>query len=314
MFGNCIRAGAASGNAVSIVWRDKNGALKAQGASELCSPDPAVWVEPGDRIAATDGSATRNYVVPDLTMAVDRVSDTVSGTGPAGRTLNLCPWWRFSDYVRCHAVRIGQDGVWSWESNGGIDGALVDVSWRSPNGDRLTMSAHAPTLAVTLGKPSFEGYSGVPRGVVNVAINSGSSATGHVISDQYGAFKGKLVDSHGSGVRTTIGDQVSGSIASDASWVTSAVEGSADKSTELVSGRCVPGGDTWTPYVGASISHSGRFRAFAPGYTEEDGRFTIDFKDKPPFGGYLNIRSGDHITIACRQSTGDLTQFTFRVP
>ena len=84
-------SGTSSGQAtLDIVWRDSAGATKAAGTIEssgfwiFCSGEDETFIRIGDKIRVVDGSYTRTYVVPDLTIISDRVSDTFHGTGPAG--------------------------------------------------------------------------------------------------------------------------------------------------------------------------------------------------------------------------------------
>lgn len=58
----------------------------SQGGYEVCFP---VTPRPGDRIRGVRGSVQRTVTVPTLTIAVDRVTDVVSGQGPRGRRLEM---------------------------------------------------------------------------------------------------------------------------------------------------------------------------------------------------------------------------------
>ena len=77
------------------MWRDSAGATKAAGTIEsrgfwiFCSGEDETFIRIGDKIHVFDSSYTRTYVVPDLTIISDRVSDTFHGTGPAGRTIRI---------------------------------------------------------------------------------------------------------------------------------------------------------------------------------------------------------------------------------
>ena len=49
--------------------------------------DESTWVDAGDKLKASDGTYTRTFVVPDVSIRVDRVNNRYVGTGPAGRTV-----------------------------------------------------------------------------------------------------------------------------------------------------------------------------------------------------------------------------------
>jgi hypothetical protein len=320
MYDSCIAGNATDNSTLSFVWRTAGGALKASGSTltdpsfgwEYCATDPGVWVEPGDRISLDDGTNARNYVVPNLTMAINRVTDKVTGTGPVGRSLRVCPHGRFADFERCHGVRAAQDGTWSYKDSGDLDGFQVDVRWISPNDDSLQISAYAPFVAPMLGTPKFSGSTGVPRGIAHAELNSGAKAAGFAVGDQYGNFSGTFLH-EGNPVNVAVGDVVSSDVASNAQFVMPNVEGSADRHNETVSGRCFDSG-TSAHFVDVTITHSGRVRGFGTENVEPDDTFTIDFKHTPPFGGYHNIRPDDRITVACGQTTSDYAQLKFRVP
>src|SRR4051812_35906201 len=228
MYDSCIDGSGPANSDVSVVWRSALGALKSKGATtsssfgswEYCIANDANWIEPGDVIKVVAGGASRLYTAPNLRMLVDRVTDVVSGTGPAGRTVRVCPTWRFSDFGRCHSVRVAPDGSWAWHALDGIGGAWVDVRWESPNGDHLTMSAQAPSVAVDLGKSTFSGAAGTPRGAIEVQINGGAKATGHAQGDAYGMFSARLFDGSNHLVTLAVGDRITApSIASNADFV-----------------------------------------------------------------------------------------------
>ncbi len=187
LFDPCMRGSGAADATISVVWRDSNGALKANGTAthpfgggvwEFCSPGNAMT--PGDKLKVDDGSYTRAYTVPNMTLHIDRVANVYEGNGPAGRTLRLCI--QTGDFGRCHSVRVGQDGQWSYDPHDDLIhyrvGYGASLSWTSPNDDTLFIdSINAPFLAVTLGTSKFSGETD-PLGNVSVTVSNSSTGTG----------------------------------------------------------------------------------------------------------------------------------------
>ena len=314
MYSNCVEGSGAQGPTVNVVWRNSNGTLKAQastassnGTWSFCSSDQSIWLAPLDKLNVSDGSSTRSYVVPNLSMAVDRVSELVTGTGPAGRTLRLCPYRPFNDFVRCHSVRIAQDGTWEYRDGDGITGATIDIRWVSPNGDELYMSAQSQELNVTLGKSTTSGTTGIPRGMAHLELNNGSKATADVISDRYGQFSAQFVDDHGHPVNVIAGDHVTASIASDADWIVPTISATPDRVNDTVTGVCeqTPTAET---YLQVEAVHSGHHRGWALADTDESGNFTADFRDPGGFFSDTNIIRGDRLIISCYQQRVDTAQ------
>lgn len=314
MFGDCL-AGRATPNAtVNVTWRAMNNALKEQGSTasdshgawEFCATDPANWVAPLDAVKVSDGSSTRNYLVPNLSMTIDRVTDVVTGTGPAGRTPTICPSWKYSDYGKCHGVRVKPDGTWSYSTDG-LGSASVSVNWKSPNGDYLYLHASAPSFNVTLGKSSFSGSVGTPRGHAQVDLNGGSKGAGDAVGDEYGDFSGQLVDNHGHAVTVAAGDHVASSIASDADWIMPQIQATADRVTDIVTGNCQDTG-TSRQEVWFDVLHSGHYRGSAVTDLAEDGSFWVDFHDPGFWFSKTNLKKGDRLVISCDQTTNDVAQ------
>ena len=97
IYGECVSGWAYRGD-LTVVWRDSDGALKAEGTVtdrwddgtwEFCPTDAAATVMPGDKIKVSTEFASRKYVVPNLTISLDRVNDLALGTGHARRTIRL---------------------------------------------------------------------------------------------------------------------------------------------------------------------------------------------------------------------------------
>jgi hypothetical protein len=326
IYGPCVE-GWAEGVVVSVVWKDSTGGLKAASGPDFqsdggwwsfCPADQTVAVLPGDRITVSNGTYTRKYVVPNLTLAIDRVSNVAHGTGPAGRTITLCSgWWWYWGWGDCWGVRVGQNGEWSFNPHEDLYGGMrADVTWRSPNGDRLSLDGYAPQLGVTLGKATFSGRTNL-LGDVQVLVENSHSATGMATADREGVFAGVLRDSSGDPVPVSAGDHVSApSLAADADWIVPRIEGGAGKRSDTVNGKCYDSGTSMGYARVWVVRPDSHVRGVGYWSTEADGTFHADFTGY--FGGgdvevSANIKSGDRIKIDCIQTTGDWARWSFVV-
>jgi hypothetical protein len=320
LFDPCLRGSDAADVTISVVWSDSAGALKANGTAthpfgggvwEFCSPGNAMT--PGDKLKVSDGSYTRAYTVPNVTLHIDRVNNVYVGTGPAGRTLRLCI--QTGDFGRCHSVRVGQDGQWSYDPHEDLihyrAGYGVSLDWTSPNHDTVFIDGiNAPFLAVTLGTSKFSGETD-PLENVSVTVSNARTGTGSATGGQYGDFSGRLRKPNGNPYVIDPGDHVSApSLASDADWIVPKVDAAADAATDVVNGRCHDSGTSAQLYFVDVYRSPGHLRGTATRQTDSDGSFSInmrtdvgDFYEKP-----ANIKHGDKVVVGCIQTTGDVAQ------
>jgi hypothetical protein len=322
MFGRCVSGNAADGATIDVTWRSSNGTLKAEGTAdhpygggyfELCE-GKSTQLRPGDQIKVSDGSYTRQYTVPNLTIHLDRVADVMTGTGPASRTLRLCI--STGDFGRCHSVRVGQDGTWSYNPHHDIFhykiGYGVSLEWTSPNDDVLSIpEVNAPFVAVTLGQAKFTGETD-PGGNAKILLNG--NASGSVTGGDDGYFAGKFRKSNGTAVKVQAGDRVhSPSLASGADWIMPQIDGTASASTDVVSGRCYDSG-TFSGTVSVDVYRTGRLRGTTSFGTESDGSFSVDMRRDVGdfFENPANIKPGNRVVIGCIQTTGDVAQLEVR--
>jgi hypothetical protein len=318
MFSGCVGGHAAPEATVSLVWRDSQGALKAQGTTlsslntgywTFCGSDTSAWLTPGDAIKADDGISVRKYTVPNFSIFLNRVTNRVTGTGPAHRTPRVCSTFAmFGDYEKCYPVRVGDDGTWSFNPHRDIQGGIyASLIWTSPKGDHLYAETAAPLLRVTLERAAFSGQT-APRRDLEVG-DSTSGGSSHVMSDAYGNFSGHLVDSLGHLAPVAVGDHITApSLSSDADWIVPQIDAAADKATDVVSGKCWNAG-TSDGVVLFDVTHSGHSRGGGITETDADGNFSIDLgEDAGGFFDDTNVIAGDRVLVQCRQTTGDFAQ------
>ena len=91
--GECIFVNTAADTPTNVTLRSAAGEIKAQGTlaadEAFFCLDASTWVDSGDTLKASDGSNTRKFVAPNLSVEIDRVNNVYWGSGPAGRTLFL---------------------------------------------------------------------------------------------------------------------------------------------------------------------------------------------------------------------------------
>jgi hypothetical protein len=321
--GNCPVVWAAYDTPINFVWRDSAGSIKTRGSDNtgdnawvrFCPTDDSNWVTwIGDRITLSSGSYSRKFVVPNLSLRIDRVANTFFGSGPAGRTVKL--EWAEGDVGVTKSIRVAPDGTWTFAPRfdlHGFDGA--SLSWTSVNGDFVNVGAVAPNIGVTIGKATFEGDA-YPLASASASIDGGRHASGRATADYNGAFKGSFV-ANGVKVRVAPGDRLTAtSLAPDADWIVPNIDGTASAASDTVNGRCEDTG-TAAEYVRLWVIRTGgHVRGVGLWGTEPDGSFAADFSQGiPPWGGSsINIKSGDRVRVDCMQTTGDWARLLFRVP
>jgi hypothetical protein len=274
-------------------------------------------VEIGDRIRASDGTFTRKFTVPDLTIAVNRVTDRARGTGPAQRTIKVGWGGRFGDVFEDHGVRVRPDGTWSFHLPFDVRGGQgIALDWTTPNGDGVHTGGRAAVLIVTLGSPRFIGNSAKPFADVEVDIEGAHDGGWTGQSGEFGGFSGRFRRPNGDLIEVAAGDHISApSVASDLDWVVPDVEISADPATEMVTGQCA---GTLAVIGLYRTGHQRGFVLVSPGDNDE---FEFDFSD--PFASdYVtglganeaNVKHGDSLRVECILGTGDSVLLRTNVP
>jgi hypothetical protein len=270
----------------------------------------------GDRIKATAGSYTRNYVVPELSANIDRVNDIYTGTGPAGRTIKIWyPAGQLADYDVGRSIRVGQDGSWTYDPHPYADHILdVSVHWKSPNGDHLWLYASAPELNVTIGSARVSGVA-TPFESVGVAIANSPAASGAGVAGDWGSFIVRLRDENGHARQVAAGDHVVATdVAPDADWIVPDSYATADAPSDEVTGWCEDTG-LLSDLAIVSLRRTNHIVGRAWIGLDEDGQFSFDFSGQAyPGFNPANVKHGDRLVVSCMLATGDWVNQSFLVP
>ncbi len=321
----CVYATGPASVRVKLVWRDSNGALKfreTQVANEsgdlyYCPPDLSTVLAIGDRLKATDGSVTHKLVIPNLTINVNRVTDKLKGTAPAGGTLRAeCGGGPLPSFEPClwhKRVTVNAEGKWSKSYPfDAIGGELFYVRWRSAAADIVYALAVTPFVAITLGESTFSGATKAGQTAhlklhdpATHAVKADDDAVG---DDSGGRFEGEFAAPDGASVPVSPGDELTADIAADANLIVPDVDGTASAETNIVSGRCFDTG-RFTGTVFIELFRGGERSGWAFGEPDEGGNFAVDFlTDGTGFKDPADLEVGDDLLVRCQQTGGDWVQ------
>jgi hypothetical protein len=327
LLGHSYLYGSASDSTtLQLRWKDAAGHLKAEADVPVSAygswsfyASAGITAAVGDRLIATDGVTTRKFVVPELTAVANRVKNVFKGTGPIGSYVRLeCtyPGEPVPD-IACDARRlaVNDEGHWFYRPGWNIEGGDgIQLSWKSPHGDRVGFGAQAPYLVVTLGSARVSGearHNSAPSVQLRDAVSGNllGSWSSTIGLDQ--RFAGRLRDGAGALVVVAPGQYVSSSIASDAAFTVPEIDAIADVASDTVSGRCSDTGRA-EHKVWIRILRNGIRRGFAATGTDAAGYFSEDMSQAFPDESV--IKHGDDVLVSCVQKNRDFVQKWFAVP
>jgi hypothetical protein len=311
--GSCMYVTAPANKTLGLTWKDASGAVKevasvptGVGDPMYCSTNNVIAV--GDKIKVSYGSHSHKLIVPNVAVTVNRITDVIKGTGPAGTRLRIeCGHYPFGQFEPCQwtkSVTVNSQGKWSarvpFELFGGW---TMDVRWRNAYGDEVYYETTVPYFAVYLGKARFSGVT-TPLDSATVTVlnstmapkGSGSAASG----PRVGSFAGKFRNAKGRLVTVLPGDLVSSSVSPDASFVVPQISATATAADDHVWGQCEATDSYLTVYV--ELYRNGRLLGAAD-EGMNDG--TFDFNFRHTFPRSVNVRAGDKLLVQCIQGEGD---------
>jgi len=329
----CLRGYASDGATVKYKIKDASGQLKDQGTTQASDvtgsfysdcPDyyPGWGIEPGYQITASDGHSTRKFVIPDLRMYVNRVTDAAWGIAPAGSDLLLDYLWpAYSGWeilIHERHVTADENGRFRLDlhKHYWIDGGDgVGAEWTSPQGDTVSFGADAPHVTVTLGKSDFYGearmYSTATTTLTDSSTHEFLASASVDVGFQQG-FTGTFRDADGNRHAVAPGDRLKSNVASDAAFIVPDIEATGDAATDTVTGRCYQT-DHSTQGMHIGVYRTGIRRGYVYAGTESDGTFSYHF-EKNDFPDPAVLKHGDKLLIRCFQVNGDIVQKWVIVP
>jgi len=193
------------------------GAAGPDGRFRVSLRDPTgstVWMGTGDTLALVHASRTLTVHVPLLTVFVDPLRDTVSGSADADGEVRVTARSPLAPERGQSVVVAGRspDGRYVADLSGRVDlaaGTWVAVSVRTPDGHAVGLERGVPLLEVQHGGDRLSGYA-APGARVSAQLRRGETALSSraTIAGADGAFAVRFVDVGGRSVRLTAGDEV----------------------------------------------------------------------------------------------------------
>jgi hypothetical protein len=324
--GSCMvrgEADLATIDAFRLVVRDADGHLKGRVDIDVLPGDGGSWgpvciaggpIKTGDQLVARhNGQLVRLLVVPRLTINVDRVTDLISGEGPASDEVQVAVQPCFPGVNVCLAgqgipVQTAPDGAYAYDAtiDADIDGwGGAVVRWVSSFSDGVFRFRKAPYLMVEAGKAGVSGL-GIPGDPVHVRLRRNGDPKGAGVASPTtanGTWQMTL-RSHGQPVRVKVGDRVSSDLASDSNLLVRRISIQADLAADTASGRCYPDG----PYGVRFLRPNGTELVEAAGWGFGDalGDFSQD--------ALSFLQSGWSMRLFCANAAGDTVRRTVLVP
>lgn len=268
-------------------------------------------IENGDKIQATDGvpAHARTFAVPRIAATINRVTNVVSGKGPAGQSVDVsaCVANSFDGCtdVGPFNVPVNSNGDWSYDFSptnlrGGDD---VDVEWSDAAGDSVRRQLTVPFVAVVFGGNTFFGTAA--RGsVVGMSLRDGNGNLKAKTQSSAAALFGSEIIYFGEwrkqsyAVNVRAGDRIAGTFASDATITVPRVETIPNAGTDRIRGHCFN-----NAFFEVSARHAdGSDSSYYDGTTGANGTFNIDITTN---NAAYDLLSDDEILLQCQNSHGD---------
>jgi hypothetical protein len=324
--GDCVIHGTATletADSFRLIVRDAHDQLKAR--VDVDVSNDGFWnagciaggpIKVGDRLRARlpGGSFIHLFVVPKLTIAVDRVTDVISGVGPAngqvGVAVQQCvPGGYFCAAGLVDTVPTGPDGSYSHDASalGDIDGwGAGAVRWvESVPGDAVQRFGRAPYLVVAAGSAVTGGLA-TPGVAVHVQLRRHGQvrATGSAVpGSPEGAWQATFRHD-GHPVPVKVGDRITSDLAPDADLAVRAISIAADLGADTATGRCLPDGLFTVRFFRPDGTE--RVGAREYGLADAGGDFTL--------AGLWFLKHGWSMRLLCTNAAGDTLRRTVAVP
>jgi hypothetical protein len=272
------------------------------GGYEVCFD---VVPRPGDRIRAVRGSVRRTITLPTLTAAVDRVTDVVSGKGPAGRRLTVrtrhCTLGSACDPDVVRSVTVNRKGRYHRDLTSAVDLRGMDIAFvrfGTSAGDEFQARATAPFFQV--GTPDrVAAYCAPGTRTVRLRRADGRERASATFRSPLGCTTDTLASlprrfkRNGSVIAPATGNIIRSDIATDARMVWPGP--SLGIGNGSMTGKCLAN----APYVVymRRPTEPGMFFTLAEGTSSADGLFQRAYD--------TTLLPGDRIRLLCATPAGD---------
>jgi hypothetical protein len=266
-------------------------------------------VHGSDKIMAESGPDSRTLQIPVITTVINRVTDVVSGRGPANSTIDLMT--RICHTYNCPSgpsatVNVASNGTYSkdYTSLANLKGRdTVQAQWISPSNDHIRgISRATPFLLIVLGDNRVRG-DGKPNSHLTVKLKTAGgtllSTAEDFLSARSTSINADFMNSSDQPVYPRPGNKVTADFASDASFTLPSITLTHD--ADSVSGHC--SANSWV-YV--YVENGAPSYDWTEGYatSNSNGNFSIALADmsQPTFV----IGANDRWEVDCQNKKGDM--------
>ena len=259
-------------------------------------------VDAGNILGAHTRSVSRQWHVPDISVHVDRVNDTVWGRAPAGSALHV--------EIRRGGNGFEPDGHGSTDGTAGTNGryrldmasqmdigaGMVGIVTTQVGPDRVADVGVALWLVTQQGQANVYGDASDPLHIELRAADGHVRATVDVVTG-YGEYRylALLLDALGQPVYPAPGDHIAVRGVADADLRIPVGNANGRVGTDVLYGRCMP-----------SVTFDLWGRGEHKGTTNAQGRFSMALPGRP-------IRRGDGVSLFCHYPSGDIYQINSAV-
>jgi len=322
----CVDGTAPANAKLTITLKTDTGVLRfrehvmadSAGRYFVCSfaTSTLIGINGGDLLTATAGNATHSWRIPRITIAVDRVTDRVTGIAPARTALRVAIQKQnlqgLGRTVAGPTVVAGVDGRYRANLATLVDLTGGDsVSLSAVFGhDSLDALAYVPFVMITRGSDMVVGASN-PVTLMAILLGSPTDprAVGLATNLQLNVFEASLRNRDGAPAYPRRGehlfiDFIDGAGDNRVDLTIPAMGLRGDPATDVVSGRCMHN----APYTLRVIRDPDFSLPSPPEFVDEffhgrtggDGMFHRDITSR------LNLRIGDQLHLICQYKSGDL--------
>jgi hypothetical protein len=280
-----------------------NNAGNGAGNAVLCLEDAPV---PGQTLWANVEGVTRTLTLPRVSLRIDRSTDVLRGTAPAGTTVKLTVFHYAKLGVGATTVTrtrtASATGAWSTDLTAAVNivgGDQAAATHTTSAGDKVTAREISPVLRIWIGRSTFAaGLQTGTGGTVTLRAPSGAvrgsgvvSAVSGQLAEQFGTFT-----ANGLAAVPRVGDRVSAPFQPSMAFTIPTLTLTVSKATDVVSGACVAGRSMQVRIVYPGDESSAFFRCPA------DRTYSVNWS------GIIDIIPGYTVEVVTRLPSGDVVQ------
>ncbi len=303
---SCFGGTAPSGKDIQLVLKGPHGVPLDSGSARAGGQNRFQAclnrrVRGGDVLVANVGGNHRRFVVPRLTIDVDRASNVVSGDAPAGAALHIDVRMGPNNFLpQGHAVAdstADQHGSYSVDFSSQLDigAGMVGLLEVTVGLDTVRTYGYALWVVTQRGQSNLYGFA---KALTHIEV---LAPDGHLRAEADtdslgGQYLVLLADSHGQPVYLRPGDRIVVPGTPDADLLIPAGRLNGDPPTDTAFGRCMPDArfDLW---IGNEFK----------GTTDHSGNFRMDLTGK------AHVSLGKLESLFCHYPSGDVYQINGEV-